>query len=410
MYQDILSRYQVIAFQETKLTNMDSQAKNDYFLHAADAQASVFWSNQHTNLYQNRNGVALVFSGAHPFHNLNDVTQQYSVDPLLNNRYLVVAAQLGSIQLYFHVIYGPVLSSDRSNFFQALPRNFDDSAYHLVLGDFNITMDSDLDQARSSISYHNNGRPELFDWMITMGLIDFWRLEHPDTKEFTGPKLKNRIDYCLASVTFYDKFIRTSGHVFGSRLGSGDHIPVEFSASSAPIIQTKAPFKCPPWLLQCEDIQYQLYVNLQRLLNTLDPFRNPGCILDEHKRQDRIFLSKEYLKRKTASTAQLRQLLLNFQEAKHHLSLFPSDTAAIHCDEARQAYFNFNTALRERNSVSKFDSDVATAETSSKDFFRAPTAAEMKLTISSVNTPTGISRDLDTVISTHREYWGKSPT
>ena len=160
MYEDILSRFQVIAFQETKLTNEDSQAKNDYFLHAADSQASVFWSNQNTNSYQNKHGVALVFSGAHPFDSLNDVTQQYTVDPLLTNRYLVVAAQLRSIQLYFHVIYGPVLSNEQSKFFDALPRNFDDSAHHLVLGDFNITMDSELDQARSSISYHSNGRPD----------------------------------------------------------------------------------------------------------------------------------------------------------------------------------------------------------------------------------------------------------
>uniref|UniRef100_A0AAV1V1K5 Uncharacterized protein n=1 Tax=Peronospora matthiolae TaxID=2874970 RepID=A0AAV1V1K5_9STRA len=43
--------------------------------------------------------------------------------------------------------------------------------------------------------------------MISLGLIDFWRLENPDLREFTGPKSKNRIDYCLAIIEFYDKFL-----------------------------------------------------------------------------------------------------------------------------------------------------------------------------------------------------------
>ncbi|KAF4128539.1 hypothetical protein GN958_ATG22270 [Phytophthora infestans] len=110
-----------------------------------------------------------------------------------------------------------------------------------------MTMDPEYDQARPSSTYHDDGRSELFDWMIHLGLIDFWRLENPSTQEFTGPQSKNRIDYCLASVDFYDKFIRSSGHAFSLRLGNSDHIPVEFSASSdSPLPRDKLPFKCPP--------------------------------------------------------------------------------------------------------------------------------------------------------------------
>ena len=43
--------------------------------------------------------------------------------------------------------------------------------------------------------------------MVILGFIDFWRLENPDTLQFTGAKSKNRIDYFIVSIDFYDKFI-----------------------------------------------------------------------------------------------------------------------------------------------------------------------------------------------------------
>ncbi|KAF4027975.1 Reverse transcriptase (RNA-dependent DNA polymerase) [Phytophthora infestans] len=271
-----------------------------------------------------------------------------------------------------------------------------------------MTMDPEYDQARPSSTYHDDGRSELFDWMIHLGLIDFWRLENPSTQEFTGPQSKNRIDYCLASVDFYDKFIRSSGHAFSLRLGNSDHIPVEFSASSdSPLPRDKLPFKCPPWLLRCENVQAQLQLNLEHLLSCLDPTRNPGCILDEHKRRDRIFLSREYLRRKGATAAQLRRLLVEFRESEASFAITSSDANARRLEETRQAFSDFSTALRERNAISKFDSDVALAEKSSKTFFRAPATAELKLGISSVDTPTGISHDPEVIKATHREYWGK---
>lgn len=406
-YQDLLTRYQVIALQETRLVSLKSQDDNDFFLQTADANARAFWSNQGTGSYQNRNGVALIFNGAHPFQDLRDVTHAYAENPVLQDRYMVLSARLGYQQLFLHVIYGPAQPAERTAFFAALPRGFNDSAQHVVFGDLNMTMDPEFDQATPSANYHNNGRPELFDWMISLGLLDFWRLENPCKREFTGPKAKNRIDYCLATVDFYDKYIRSSRHVFGVKHGGGDHIPVEFSASSDNNASSdKLPFKCPPWLLQCQDVQEQLQRNLLRLMRSLDPSRNPGCILDEHKRRDRIFLSQEYLRKKGATAAQLRSLLLDFQDSERDFALDPSDSNERRLEDTRQAFTDFTTALRERNSVSKFDSDVATAETSSKQFFRAPASAELKLNISSVDTPSGISRDPEVIQAEHRKYWG----
>ncbi|CAI5713329.1 unnamed protein product [Peronospora destructor] len=172
---------------------------NNIFLHCADSRACSFWSHFISDKYGSRNGVALFFNGAHPFQDLQEEPTLFGHMDILRNRYLVVSAKLGHLRIYFHVVYGPVQPGDRSAFYLALPRIFDDSTVHLVLQDFNTTMDPDLDQA-------------------TPRLIDFWRLENPDKLKFTGPKSKNRIDYCLASIDFYDKFICSSGHVLDTNL------------------------------------------------------------------------------------------------------------------------------------------------------------------------------------------------
>ena len=55
--------------------------------------------------------------------------------------------------------------------------------------------------------------------MICLEVVDFWRLETPDTLEFTGPKPKNRNDYCLARIDFYDEFFRSFSHLLGTKFG-----------------------------------------------------------------------------------------------------------------------------------------------------------------------------------------------
>uniref|UniRef100_A0AAV1VEX9 Reverse transcriptase domain-containing protein n=1 Tax=Peronospora matthiolae TaxID=2874970 RepID=A0AAV1VEX9_9STRA len=270
-----------------------------------------------------------------------------------------------------------------------------------------MTMDPFLDQTSPGSSFHDAGRSELFDWMISLGLIDFWRLENPEMLEFTGPKSKNRIDYCLASIDFYDKFIRSSSHLLGTKFGGADHVPVEFSASShQPPPHDSLPFKCPPWLLKCAHVQDHLHRGLMRLATALDPSRNPGCLLDEHKRRDRIFLSQEYLRRKNATACQLRQLLTTSRDCEKLFAMDPTDYNRLQRDQSRQDYMDFSTALRERNAASKFDLDVNSSERSSKHFFRAPAAADLRLSISSVDTSSGLSRDPSTILLTHRQYWG----
>uniref|UniRef100_A0AAV1UPI0 Uncharacterized protein n=1 Tax=Peronospora matthiolae TaxID=2874970 RepID=A0AAV1UPI0_9STRA len=131
------------------------------------------------------------------------------------------------------------------------------------MGDFNMTMDLLLDQATPGSTFREAGRAELFEWMISLGLVNFRRLESPDLRKFMGPKSTNSIDYCLASFYFDDKFVRSSTHLLGTKFGSVDRVPEEFSLSShSPPPNSSLPFKCPTWLLKIDQVQEQLSRNL----------------------------------------------------------------------------------------------------------------------------------------------------
>ncbi|CAI5703338.1 hypothetical protein KXD40_003742 [Peronospora effusa] len=140
---------------------------------------------------------------------------------------------------------------------------------------------------------------------------------------------------------------------------------------------------------------------------SLNPERNPEFILDEHKRRNHIFLSKKYLRRKGATASQLLQLLAAFRNSERHFALDSSDANMRRRRKSRQAFNDINSALRDRNSLSAFDLAVGDSKQSSRHFFRAPASPKLILKISSVVTPTGLSKDPHVIKAMHRAYWGK---
>lgn len=131
--------------------------------------------------------------------------------------------------------------------------------------------------------------------------------------------------YRLASIDFYGKFIRASIHLLDSTFGGADYIPAEYSTSSADhASRDTLLFKCPPWLLRDATCQDQLSSSIERLAASLDTSQNAGCLIDEHMRRNRISYSKEYLRRKGATAAQLRLL---HSSSRVCAQLFAMDTS-----------------------------------------------------------------------------------
>ncbi|CAI5709538.1 unnamed protein product [Peronospora farinosa] len=122
---------------------------------------------------------------------------------------------------------------------------------------------------------------------------------------------------------------------------------------------------------------------------SLDPDRNPGCTLNEHKRRDRIFLSKEYLWRKGATASQLRQLLAAFRDSKR---LFALDSSVDYGSLAK--HLTFLTRLFETGTLSPHSTwPLVILNNLLVTFFRAPASAKLKLKNLSVETPKGLSKD-----------------
>ncbi|KAG6610171.1 putative pollike protein [Phytophthora cinnamomi] len=194
MYERLLSAYQLVAFQETKFNKEDSLQTNEHFIHTADSGARCFWSDTTTPVFNKRHGVGLVLSSASPFGEVDDITAR-AYKEQLQNRYLLLKTTLGNKRVFIHVVYAPDEPMHRGEFFRALPTQLDDDAVseddedgdamHIVLGDFNTTLDTYLDQASPSQHHPGTGREELCDWLDALGLVDAWRFMNPEDRDFT---------------------------------------------------------------------------------------------------------------------------------------------------------------------------------------------------------------------------------
>ncbi|GMF30607.1 unnamed protein product [Phytophthora lilii] len=97
----------------------------------------------------------------------------------------------------------------RRALFEKLPRSFEDSAVHIVCGDFNLALDPDLDASAE----HPNPDPSrraLALWLAQLNVTDPWKLHHPADKVYSGPRPRvNRLDYIFLSDETVTDFIMT---------------------------------------------------------------------------------------------------------------------------------------------------------------------------------------------------------
>ena len=100
-------------------------------------------------------------------------------------------------------IYAP--NSDTPAFFETISNQLEERSEHkIIVGDFNLTLDVDLDRKNT---YHNNNNAldRLVDIMDHYNLRDVWRIHNGDRREYSWFKTQqnlqkaSRIDYALLS-------------------------------------------------------------------------------------------------------------------------------------------------------------------------------------------------------------------
>ncbi|KAG9398420.1 hypothetical protein AC1031_014607 [Aphanomyces cochlioides] len=114
----------------------------------------------------------------HPHSPLKNATQVPHDNPVLRGRYLQVRCTLGPLTVVLHNIYAPAAFQQRASYFEELPRDFPPHALHIVGGDFNCTLNKDLDSLRPSTSTMA-GTLQLEQWMHSLSLVDLFRRQNP---------------------------------------------------------------------------------------------------------------------------------------------------------------------------------------------------------------------------------------
>ena len=106
-------------------------------------------------------------------------------------------------------LYAPSQSDTVSfKFYEDLLSHLDtsNSENHIIIGDFNTTLDPKLDRKDNSIPYQKMKTSKfLNNYMLENSLVDPWRTNHPDRKEFSWANTRSasRIDYALISAHLY---------------------------------------------------------------------------------------------------------------------------------------------------------------------------------------------------------------
>ncbi|KAI9917452.1 hypothetical protein PsorP6_012982 [Peronosclerospora sorghi] len=340
------------------------------------------------------------------------------------NRYLLLKTTLNDAPVYIHVVYAPDEPSERGEFFRALPTVFDDDStlfdtqdyydhhvQHLVMGDFNVTLDNHLDQKLPGLHHPGTGRTELRDWLVKLGLIDSWRFMNPDIRDFTIPKRKNRLDYCFLTPDLLQHRLDYIRHVRDMKWHNEDHIAVEFRLKAKILPRSKRqPWICPPWLLKDPMVKQFLVESAADLANRLKSFcgANPGCLLDEHKRSDCIYLRSLWIELKDLDERRTAQLVKAVNDAHDRFNTTSTDHHHEVLLQAQLQLKDHQEHMKARNQSRKFAADLYLSERATGHFFRAPQKDFFCSPITGFQYEDGVvTEDPALVAVGHRKFWGE---
>ena len=122
-------------------------------------------------------------------------------------RSIIIEAEVQGSPFLFVNIYAPNKVQDQCRFFDKLNKNIEDRVVNeelriIIGGDFNVTLDSDLD-CSGGRPFRKDSVKHIQDLCLDFDLVDIWRIRNPDSKLFTwrqrNPFIQRRLDYWLIS-------------------------------------------------------------------------------------------------------------------------------------------------------------------------------------------------------------------
>lgn len=131
----------------------------------------------------------------------------------INGRYILLEINIDSLACLLVNVYGP--NNDDPDFYIKLFDLIDsrENGSMILAGDFNVSMDPDKDLFNNAGKNHIQKRKVIQEYINTRGLVDIWRIKHPEDKTFTWRNsesrelIMSRLDYFFVS---HDLVLRTN--------------------------------------------------------------------------------------------------------------------------------------------------------------------------------------------------------
>ena len=186
----------------------------------------------------------------------NDLSHEiHSIKSDNKGRYIILDISIKQVRLTLATIYGP--NSDDQDFFNEFIDSIESipNDNRIVGVDWNVVLDLNMDKEGGQQTTHFKAQKILKDWCDETNLVDIWRKNHEDLKQYTWfqcrPMIRCRLDYFLISFGL-------AGFVENSCIKcvyKSDHSSVEISINIAHQARGRGFWKFNCSLLQNKDYE-----------------------------------------------------------------------------------------------------------------------------------------------------------
>ncbi|RLO05974.1 hypothetical protein DYB28_008926 [Aphanomyces astaci] len=297
----------------------------------------------------------------HPHSPLKNAVEVAHDNPILRGRYLQVRCVLGPATIVLHNVYVPISWSKRARFFDKLPRDFPPHFLHIVGGDFNCTLNKDLDSLNPSAATMS-GTDALLTWMRDLSIMDLFRQQNPLRKTFTSPKLINRLDYIFCSSSLARLALWKAAHL--PHIPHADHVACRIIAQRQTTRHGSGSWKAPPWLLR--------HGCLDRFLAKSNGFHNVGKAYDivvaDIRQQLKLFHDKQLDKQRLP----LKKLALEIAALLQVPNMQQDSVLVDHVRDLQQQIRHLHDQQKKFLQEQAFQLHLYKAERSSRFHFSSP--------------------------------------
>lgn len=405
LIENILMKHSLSCVQETKLRDSQHLATLA-FHHDARFRHKLFVGDHNASTLvappRRTGGVLTVLRSDFPGYETAKELHELSV----LGRYLVIEVVVNHASLFIHNVYAPVDNEEKAAFFEHLPTDiFGDNSTHLVLGDLNTALDPAVD-ASGTRSSSSTGRSACLGWLGQLGVVDAWRIHHPEDRVFSGPHpRKNRLDYILLSNDF-------CGAVYGDSKyfepkGAGDHLAHQVTLRSMAQLHGRGFWRFPARLLDYPDVVQAIEMEAQNARRQLRQSCNPGKTWHQWKYVTRKLLQALDRKLRGQQERAVRVAHRTLMTTEEQYRSTKDKASHIAFQTALQSYKDCVSTSRAYSQDSAFDFQASVSEKSSKFFFRPIDSSLRRVSIENVLLADGeLSNNLADISNTFRDHWG----